>query len=101
MESCLSVERDLEKVLTKFSGVQEHTLNTIDDFISSIENLRKELAEGIVTFLFLAHRRFKNRIRIFCRLCLQSFIYVEVHMDITDIVRRKQISENFIFGFIL
>lgn len=46
METCPAVEREVEKVLTKFSGLQEHSVNTIDDFITSIENIRKELAEG-------------------------------------------------------
>lgn len=47
MDSCVAVDRELDKVLSKFSGVQEHSVNTIDDFITSIENIRKELGEGI------------------------------------------------------
>ena len=59
MESCLSVERELDKVLTKFTGLHDHSTNTIEDFISSIENIRRELAEGSyssknLTFIFLA-----------------------------------------------
>ena len=46
MESCLSVQRELDKVETKFTGLHDHYSNTIDDFISSIENIRRELAEG-------------------------------------------------------
>ena len=59
MESCLSVERELDKVLTKFTGLHDHSTNTIEDFISSIENIRRELAEGSyssknLTFIFPA-----------------------------------------------
>ena len=46
MESCLSVQRELDKVETKFTGLHDHYSNTIEDFISSIENIRRELAEG-------------------------------------------------------
>ncbi|WAR21795.1 RMD5A-like protein [Mya arenaria] len=46
MDSCMSVQREVEKVLTKFSKLKDHSVDTIDDFISSIESLRKELAEG-------------------------------------------------------
>ncbi|KAH3789465.1 hypothetical protein DPMN_167646, partial [Dreissena polymorpha] len=46
MESCVAVDREVEKVLSKFNGLQDHCVNTIDDFIFSIENIRKELAAG-------------------------------------------------------
>ena len=46
MDSCLSVEREIDKVLAKFSGLNEHSVNTIEDFICSVENIRRELAEG-------------------------------------------------------
>jgi len=46
MDACDPVEKEVEKVLTKFSGLQDHTLNTVDDFIASIENIRKELVDG-------------------------------------------------------
>ena len=48
MESCLSVQRELDKVVTKFTGLHDHYSNTIEDFTSSIENIRRELAEGTV-----------------------------------------------------
>jgi len=51
MDSCVAVDREVDKVFTKFSSLHDHSVNTIDDFISSIENLRKELAEGIVKFV--------------------------------------------------
>ena len=52
MESCLSVERELDKVLTKFTGLHDHSVNTIEDFISAVENIRRELAEGTILKCF-------------------------------------------------
>ncbi|XP_045188845.2 E3 ubiquitin-protein ligase RMND5A-like isoform X1 [Mercenaria mercenaria] len=46
MDSCLTVEREIDKVLTKFGGLNDHSVDTLEDFINSIENLRKELAAG-------------------------------------------------------
>lgn len=46
MDSCLGVEQDLERALTKFKGLGEHTDRVIAETIVNIENLRQEIAES-------------------------------------------------------
>lgn len=46
MESCLAVEREVERVLSKFSGLQDHSKKNLEDLISSIQSIQKELDEG-------------------------------------------------------
>uniref|UniRef100_A0A069DYV1 Putative e3 ubiquitin ligase n=1 Tax=Panstrongylus megistus TaxID=65343 RepID=A0A069DYV1_9HEMI len=45
MEACGAVEREVDKVLTKFGSINEHAGRTLSDIISHIEALRKELSE--------------------------------------------------------
>ena len=58
MDSCLTVEREIDKVLTKFGGLHDHSVDTIEDFITSLENIRKELAEGELKFSYKASQMF-------------------------------------------
>lgn len=46
MEPCVSVEKEIDRVLGKFTGLRDHYMNTLEDFITTTENLRKELTEG-------------------------------------------------------
>ncbi|KAL3864971.1 hypothetical protein ACJMK2_006611 [Sinanodonta woodiana] len=48
MESCLAVEREIDKVLSKFSGVRDHMNYTVDELIKSAENICYELSNGTV-----------------------------------------------------
>lgn len=45
MEACGAVEREVDKVLTKFGSINEHAGRTLSDIIGHIEALRKELSE--------------------------------------------------------
>lgn len=43
MEACIAVEREIDKVLTKFGGINEHAERVMRDVCVHIENLKKEL----------------------------------------------------------
>uniref|UniRef100_A0A182Q4Z5 RNA helicase n=1 Tax=Anopheles farauti TaxID=69004 RepID=A0A182Q4Z5_9DIPT len=46
MESCAVVEKEVEKVINKFSAINDHSQRIIGDVISLIEKLRSSIAEG-------------------------------------------------------
>lgn len=46
MEACLAVEREVDKVLTKFGGINEHADRVLGDLVSYIESLKNELDRG-------------------------------------------------------
>ena len=45
MEACVAVEREVDKVLTKFGIINEHAGRTLKDVTNHIDALRKELNE--------------------------------------------------------
>lgn len=45
MESCIAVEREVDKVISKFGTINEHVERTLQDVTSHIEDLRKELCD--------------------------------------------------------
>lgn len=45
MEACIAVEREIDKVLSKFGGISDHAERVMRDVCSHIENLKKELEE--------------------------------------------------------
>lgn len=46
MESCNAVERELDKVITNFNGINEHSERTLRDLSNHIEALKKEIDES-------------------------------------------------------
>ena len=48
MEACAAVEKELERVISKFSAISEHSKNILNDVISHIEVLRRLLSAGNV-----------------------------------------------------
>lgn len=44
MDSCLGVEQDLDKALTKFNSLNDNTNRVLQDIIDQVEDLRKEIA---------------------------------------------------------
>lgn len=46
MESCAAVEKEVDKVITKFSAINEHSQRTIGDVITFMEKLRSSILEG-------------------------------------------------------
>ena len=53
MEACNAVEREVEKVLTKFGAINDHADTTLRDLINHIELLKKELEEGTCLLFYL------------------------------------------------
>uniref|UniRef100_T1IIW7 RING-Gid-type domain-containing protein n=1 Tax=Strigamia maritima TaxID=126957 RepID=T1IIW7_STRMM len=45
MDSCIAVERELEKVLSKFGSIKDYTDKTLGDLIEYVCNLQRELNE--------------------------------------------------------
>lgn len=46
MDACTAVEREVDKVLSKFGLINEHAEKVLRDLINHIESLKKELEEG-------------------------------------------------------
>lgn len=46
MEECLAVEKEIDRVLTKFGSINEHAERVLTDLISYIESLKAELQNG-------------------------------------------------------
>lgn len=46
MESCAAVEKEVDKVITKFSAINDHSQRIIGDVIVLIEKLRSSIEEG-------------------------------------------------------
>ena len=47
MDACQSVEREIDKVLSKFSDIDRQTSDTLNELLKLIENIKQELSEGI------------------------------------------------------
>lgn len=45
MESCLAVEREIDKVLSKFGTLSEHTKSTLGELIAYVQEMYQELGE--------------------------------------------------------
>lgn len=43
MEACIAVEREIDKVLTKFGCINEHAERVMREICTHFENLKKEL----------------------------------------------------------
>lgn len=46
MDVCQLVEKELEKVLSKFTALREHTQRALGDITTSVDNIKKEISEG-------------------------------------------------------
>ncbi|KAG5867882.1 hypothetical protein JTB14_035475 [Gonioctena quinquepunctata] len=42
MEACFAVEKEIDKVLSKFGGINEHAKRILSDLINQIQNLKEE-----------------------------------------------------------
>ncbi|XP_050398416.1 E3 ubiquitin-protein ligase RMND5A [Patella vulgata] len=46
MESCLAVERELDRVLAKFNGLRDHSNEAVEELIHSLQSICNELQSG-------------------------------------------------------
>lgn len=44
MDSCIGVEQDLDKAITKFTSLSDHTDKVLEGIIEQVENLKREFA---------------------------------------------------------
>lgn len=82
MDSCQAVEKEIDKVIQKFSGIQSHSTRVLDDAIKYIEQLKSSIEEGkfgcstlVVTIrkmfgLFLIKRELRSFLCILFFVCL-------------------------------
>lgn len=47
MEACKSVEREVDKLLTKYFSLREHGQRSLKELINSIQSIKRELEEGM------------------------------------------------------
>ncbi|XP_049763052.1 E3 ubiquitin-protein ligase RMND5A [Schistocerca cancellata] len=50
MDACNAVEREVDKVLSKFGGISEHADRVLREITDNLEDLKKEFAEGPVDY---------------------------------------------------
>lgn len=53
MEACLAVEKDVDKLLSKFGGISEYAKRILPDLLTQIQNLREEYQNGNLVNLCL------------------------------------------------
>lgn len=46
MEACNAVEREVDRVLSKFNDIHEHAGRTLSDLVAYISDLKRELENG-------------------------------------------------------
>lgn len=63
MESCSAVEKEVDKVINKFSAMNDHSQRVISDVIVLIEKLRSSIAEG--KFMKIIHLQQQQTINIY------------------------------------
>lgn len=58
MEACVAVDREVEKVLTKFGGINEHASRVLKDVTKHIESIKNELDESKFYYFYLGEIAF-------------------------------------------
>ncbi|XP_075223460.1 required for meiotic nuclear division 5 protein souji [Lycorma delicatula] len=100
MEACVAVEREVEKVLTKFGGINEHASRVLKDVSKHIESIKNELDESppdheLTPAQSVIVRQAMNRVReTIQRLATE-------HRDLHSTVSKvgKAIDRNFVADF--
>lgn len=59
MDSCQAVEKEIDKVIQKFTGIQSHSTRVLDDAIKYIEQLKSSIEEGKLSPYYLILITFK------------------------------------------
>lgn len=64
MEACLAVEREVDKVLSKFGSINDHADRTLGDLLAYIEGLKSELQNG-KSLMNTRTKNIVNKLRLF------------------------------------
>ncbi|XP_064630034.1 E3 ubiquitin-protein ligase RMND5A-like isoform X2 [Lineus longissimus] len=100
MEACLAVQREVEKILTKFRSIDEHTQRTLGQLISDVQSIRDELsgvpenAELPATQVILLTQLSKRVKEIAGRIGLE---HKDLHSSVSKV--GKSIDRNFVSDF--
>lgn len=78
MESCNAVEREVDRVLSKFGGLRDHSKKNLEELISSIQNIQRELNDGNY-FYCLDLFVYKRKVNAF----VQNYKYITINLHIT------------------
>lgn len=46
MEACLAVEKEVDRVFSKFGGINEHAKRVLSDLVNQIQSLKEEYQNG-------------------------------------------------------
>lgn len=46
MEACLAVEKEVDKVISKFDVINDHAKRVLSDLMKQVESLKEELQNG-------------------------------------------------------
>lgn len=65
MDACEAVEKELQRVITKFSGVHEHAKRMLGDVTKNFEDLRSSIAEGKSMFYTYVNVKIQMRLHAF------------------------------------
>lgn len=79
MESCNAVEREVDRVLSKFGGLRDHSKKNLEELISSIQNIQRELNDGN-HFQCLDLFVYKRKVNAF----VQNYKYITINLHITQ-----------------
>lgn len=58
MDSCLGVEREVDKILTKFNSINDHANRVLQDITNHVENLKQEFE--LCKYLYLIFHHITN-----------------------------------------
>jgi len=54
MESCSAVEKEVEKVLSKFGYIDRHTANSLQELLTHVETVKRGLLlDGLLRFILV------------------------------------------------
>ena len=76
VDPCAAVRREVDKVCAKYIAMHEHSINSLDEFISSIDSIRQELVSGLFSDNFML-----SSMVTFC-VCLLYYIGSYLNIDL-------------------
>ena len=63
MDPCLAVEREIDKVLTKFDDISGQSSESLDDLLNHIQGIKRELEEGERSAKYLVFQKQQTSVK--------------------------------------
>lgn len=79
MESCNAVEREVDRVLSKFGGLRDHSKKNLEELISSIQSIQRELNDGN-HFYCLDLFVYKRKVNAFVQNYIHKYVTINLHI---------------------